>query len=317
VPAILAPALGTVLPVLELAVAVALIATPTARWGAVAAAGLLALFCSGITLALRRGVPTDCHCFGALHSRPVSSWALARTTALLALGGFVAVAGWRNAGTSATAWIATASGAELAALTGAIVLTLLGAAHVAFSYQLFKQNGRLFDRVERLERALDGDLAQPGIIPVGAPAPAFVLPDIDGETRALQDLLAAHAPLLLLFTDPNCGACDPLLPEISRRQSEALDGPAVVMISTGLTEHIRAKAQEHGLSRVLVAPDFELARSLGIAGMPGARLLDADGRLASPPAVGLERVSELLATTSGQPGGTPGLQVFHAGAEAS
>jgi hypothetical protein len=65
----------------------------------------------------------------------------------------------------------------------------------------------------------------------------------------------------------------------------------------------------------VVAQDFELARSLGIAGMPGALLLDADGRIASPPAVGLERVRELLATTSG-PAGTP-LHVFHAGAEAS
>src|SRR5918998_4350773 len=63
VPASLAAPLGVLLPLVELAVAAALIPTATALWGAVGALALLLLFVAGIGGNLARGRRPDCHCF--------------------------------------------------------------------------------------------------------------------------------------------------------------------------------------------------------------------------------------------------------------
>src|SRR5690349_7536129 len=70
VPAFLAPSFGVLLPLAELAVAVALLPTSSAWWGAVGALALLLIFVTGIGYNLARGRTPDCHCFGQLHSAP-------------------------------------------------------------------------------------------------------------------------------------------------------------------------------------------------------------------------------------------------------
>ena len=73
-------------------------------------------FVAGISVALARGLEPDCHCFGQLHSAPVGWRALARNLALLAIAGFVAVAGWDDAGVSATQWITDIGAAWVVAI---------------------------------------------------------------------------------------------------------------------------------------------------------------------------------------------------------
>ena len=70
VPETPAAALAVALPLAEIAVAVALVLRPSARWGAVAALVLLLSFVAGISRALRQGTAPDCHCFGQIHSAP-------------------------------------------------------------------------------------------------------------------------------------------------------------------------------------------------------------------------------------------------------
>src|SRR5690348_10994712 len=70
VPQALAAALAVALPLAEIAVAVALVLRPSARWGAVAALVLLLVFVVGILRAMRQGRAPDCHCFGQIHSAP-------------------------------------------------------------------------------------------------------------------------------------------------------------------------------------------------------------------------------------------------------
>src|SRR3954454_8139224 len=69
------------LPIAELATAVALLAQPSATWGAVAALLLLIAFTGGIVNALVRGNAPDCGCFGALQSAPVSRRQVVRNAA--------------------------------------------------------------------------------------------------------------------------------------------------------------------------------------------------------------------------------------------
>ena len=57
---------------------------------------------------------------------------------------------------------------------------------------------------------------------------------------------------------------------------------------------IRAKVSDHGIELVLLAEDFEIARSFGIGGLPGAIALDADGNVAGAPVHGANEVLPLL-----------------------
>jgi uncharacterized membrane protein YphA (DoxX/SURF4 family) len=115
VPERLAGVAGLGLPVCELAIAVALIVSGVARFGALAALLLLVVFVVGISVALARGIDAECHCFGQLHSVAVGWLTLARNMLLAAIAGFVVLAGWRHPGISATHWVTRGPRARAAA----------------------------------------------------------------------------------------------------------------------------------------------------------------------------------------------------------
>lgn len=74
--------LARVVPVAEVAVAVALLAVP--GWGAVVAVGLLVLFTALLVSLIRSGQQISCSCFGAVSDEPVSWVEVVRNAALLA-----------------------------------------------------------------------------------------------------------------------------------------------------------------------------------------------------------------------------------------
>jgi uncharacterized membrane protein YphA (DoxX/SURF4 family) len=102
-PSSFAAPLGVLLPLAELAMAIALIPASTALWGAIGALTLLLLFIIGIGINLARGRKPDCHCFGQLHSAAAGWKTLARNGGLAALAGFVLWQGYDGAGPSALA----------------------------------------------------------------------------------------------------------------------------------------------------------------------------------------------------------------------
>src|SRR5207248_9495070 len=71
VPARIAPVVVLVLPVAELVVAAALIASGTALWGAIGAVVLMLAFIAGVGANMALGRKPDCHCFGQLSSGSV------------------------------------------------------------------------------------------------------------------------------------------------------------------------------------------------------------------------------------------------------
>jgi len=297
VPAPLSSTVGLLLPVAELAVAATLLPVATARWGALAAAALLAIFCVAIVRVLVRGEAPDCNCFGSLGSRPVGRGTLLRNGLLIALAGFVATVGWNDGGASAFAWMGDHG--AVAAIGGATAVVT--ALHMAFSWQLYKQNGRLLDRVADLETARgSGDEPGGGGLAVGAPAPDFALPDLDGRTVALDDLLAAGRGALLVLTDPACTHCNPLLPALGRAQA-ALDSTPVAVISTGAVRDNRANAEEHGIAQMLLQEQFEVAESYGVHGSPSAVVVDPAGRIAAERAGGARAVAALVEAVASPP----------------
>jgi hypothetical protein len=271
--------------------AVALLPAAPAAWAAVAAALLLAAFTVAVARTLLQGREVDCNCFGSLGPSRISRWTLVRNGFLLVLAGGVAIAAQSDPGTSAVAWIGSLDTAELA-LLGAGVAIFLAALSIAFFWQLMRQNGRLLNEIEALKAGGGG--AAPGGPQPGDMAPDFVLPALGGGDLDLEDLLAAGRGLVVVVTDPGCGACDPLLPEIGRLQRDPATPVPLVMISRGDLEANLAKAREHELQPVLIEDEFEVSRALGINGAPGAVRLDAEGRYVAKPSMGTERVGILL-----------------------
>ena len=102
VPAKLADIFGVLLPLVELATAVALVVPLTAWWGAVAAFSLLLIFVAGIGYNLAQGRTPDCHCFGQLHSAPAGWSTLIRNLVLAGLAGVVVGFGRSTTGPGGT-----------------------------------------------------------------------------------------------------------------------------------------------------------------------------------------------------------------------
>ncbi|MCL5951835.1 MAG: peroxiredoxin family protein, partial [Chloroflexi bacterium] len=121
---------------------------------------------------------------------------------------------------------------ERIALFGGLVALALIALQGWFLLQLFQQHGRLLVRLD----ALEAQLASGGRVPVppapprrevglkvGTLAPAFELPDLQGTRFSLNTLRAPGRPLLLVFSNPGCGPCTSLMPDLARWQKEFAD----------------------------------------------------------------------------------------------
>ena len=314
VPKSLANPIGILLPLAELAVAAALIPTSTAWWGALGALALLLLFVAGIGINLARGRKPDCHCFGQLHSSPAGWSTLARNAVLAAVAGFIVWQGRDGAGPSGLSWLGTLPTFQLLALLGGLLVLGLLALIGWFLVHLLRQNGRLLVRLEALEERLGsgegGAFAQdeaqeapeqaPGL-PVGTEAPSFSLQGLYGETLTLEALRASGKPVMLLFTDPNCGPCTAMLPEIGRWQQEHAEKLTISLISRETPEENRTKSSEHGLTGVLLQEDWEVAEAYQVAGTPSAVIVESDGRVGSPVAGGPIAIESLVAQTVGAP----------------
>jgi thiol-disulfide isomerase/thioredoxin len=296
--------LGILLPVVELFLALSLIPTSTALWGAIGALALLLLFCAGIGVNLARGNKPDCHCFGQLHSGPVGWKTLARNGVLAALAAFLVWQGWQgNVGPSAVAWIGALSTFQLLALIGGVLVLGLLAGQWWLLLHLMRQNGRLLVRLEALESGLgnsampshNGHAAQPQEgLAVGAQAPAFSLEGLYGETLTLDSLRSPDKPVMLLFTDPECGPCNALLPKIGRWQEEHSEKLSIALISRGSVDENKAKTSEHGLTKVLLQKDWEVSEAYEIRGTPSALVVRPDGTVGSPIAGGAEGIRDLV-----------------------
>jgi uncharacterized membrane protein YphA (DoxX/SURF4 family) len=292
VPRALAPAAAVALPIVELAIAIALVPIATA-WGAgVAALVLLVAFTIALVIGLLRGVEAECHCFGAVSSRPVGPATFARNLGLVALAAVLVAAGRPAPGTSAVAWIDDLDTGERVLLGLVVALAVAVALNSAFMFQLLRQNGRLWEELDALRAG--------GLPPetpsdrIGQLAPGFALPDLDGEMVELDDLLDGERGVALLFSDPRCVACADLYPLVGELQRDPDADPRPVVLGLGTAEDHRATAAEHGIERVLLHPDSRLPRELGVAGTPGLVVLDRDGRFAREPMLGPLEVSEFL-----------------------
>jgi peroxiredoxin len=135
---------------------------------------------------------------------------------------------------------------------------------------------------------------------VGTKAPTFSLSGLYGESLTLEALRASEKPLMLIFTDPGCGPCTAMLPEIGRWQQEHQEKLTISLISLGDPGENRTKASEHGLTNVLLQKEREVAEAYRVSGTSSALLVRPVGTIASPVAGGEESIRDLLAYAVGE-----------------
>jgi peroxiredoxin len=132
-------------------------------------------------------------------------------------------------------------------------------------------------------------LRRTGLRP-GERAPAFRLPGLDGEEHTLDEYIGR--PLLLVFTDPNCGPCRETMPELERLHRERSHVLKVVAISRG-TEEANLSHTRDVTFPVLRQRHWEVSREYAMFATPIAYLIDPAGIIASRPAVGRKQILEL------------------------
>jgi peroxiredoxin len=128
----------------------------------------------------------------------------------------------------------------------------------------------------------------------GAPAADFQLADPDGQSVSLDSLLDRGAPLVLVFTQAGCAACDALLPDVARWQQLLTGRVTVALVNGGSAEAGHQIAREHQLASVLVDDRRRVLAAYGVTGTPSAVLIDTRKALAGPPANGAKEIHDLI-----------------------
>jgi peroxiredoxin len=125
--------------------------------------------------------------------------------------------------------------------------------------------------------------------PVGEPAPAISLPDLEGRTVSLAGLRGQ--PTMVLFWNPGCGFCAGMLDELREwDHSRMNDAPQLLVVSSGTAE---SHAEMQLMSPVVLDDGSGTMAAYGAHGTPMAVLIDDDGNVASPLAVGAVEVMSL------------------------
>src|ERR1051326_4789924 len=144
---------------------------------------------------------------------------------------------------------------------------------------------------ERTSRFSQRSLARSKIkrdgLKAGTPAPDFHLPRLDGRgDLSLADFRGSK--VLLVFSDPDCGPCQALAPELKKFH---LEHPEihVVMISRGDAKENRRKARERNLTfPIALQQQWEISRLYAMFATPVAYLVNEEGIIAHDVAVGVD-----------------------------
>jgi peroxiredoxin len=293
------------LPLIELAIALALLLVASAWFGAVGALCLLAAFIVVIAANLARGRKPLCNCFGQIHSAPIGWTTLARNAVLASLAALVAWEGGDDPGPSMFAWLDDLSIIESVALVlSSSGLVLLGAV-VVLLLQVLRQQGRLLMRFDTMEERVSGPRTAPVEasvpvqsvvgLPVGARAPDFRLSGLQGQAVTLDELTALGKVVLLFFTNPNCGPCQALLPEVADWRRRFASTLTICLIAEGNAADNQAKA--HDVDKgilILLQRGREVAEAYQAYGTPAAVLIRPDGVVGSAVAQGADAIRNLV-----------------------
>ena len=303
VPENVAKPFSVLLPLGEMLIAFLLLPTATAWFGALGAFFLLLTFTGAMLFQIARGNAPDCHCFGQIHSELVGKNSLIRNVVFAALAFFLVVQGSNNQGAGVFDSGNNSAGENPMIFILSLATVGLLAAAVYFLKMISEQQTRILRRIEVLElisheggkEIARENLTNPSDgLPIGAPAPDFVLPDTNDKNVAFEHLLSQAKPLLFFFVSPTCAPCAALVPEIEAWQAELKDKVNFVFISSGDANANSEKFAGANIKQILLQKEREVAALFGAHWTPTAVLINSDGSVASHLAAGDAAIRELF-----------------------
>lgn len=289
VPGPLVKPFSIILPVSELVIAVLFFPLATTWYGALASLALLVFFTVGMAYQMARGNAPDCHCFGQLHTEPVSKTSLIRNSIFSIPALFLV---WRGPGGQGPSF------ADESIYTNEFVFGLIIVAGIASLLLLVKgmsdRQIEILRRIEILEViAGDGgsvernDAGDPNDgLPIGAVFPDFELPDVLGKQVSFQQLLGEAKPIFFLFVAPTCQPCRALIPEVEQWQKDLGERVNFVFISRGTVDANLEKFSGETTKRFLLQKDREVQNLVYAKWTPSALFVNSEGRVASHVATG-------------------------------
>jgi thiol-disulfide isomerase/thioredoxin len=279
VPPRFAKAVAFMLPLTEIGIALGLLLAKSARQSALAASALLMIFVVAIGVNLLRGRAPECHCFGQLYSRPLGWPTLARNLVFAVCAIFVF---WQVQLETETA---TAAEYESKALSACLFLAVAAVTTLLLLWNRRKRNV-----------ANDRDTGSRGLA-LHSPAPAFDLASYEGNRGSLDQLLHKGKPLLLIFTNPNCGPCVTLFEEVREWQRDHSEQITIALITQGTIKENFVNVTRNSLANVLLQQKHEVAEAYQATVTPTAIVVSLDREIASEVAAGAEEIRHLLRET--------------------
>ena len=268
--------------------------TSTSWIAAAAALALLGVFIVGMIVQIAKGSDSECHCFGQIHSEPVSYKSLARNIVFAVMALVLTVSGQQQGASIA------ADSAMLQTVVTLLVL-IVAIAMVIYLKKIFAQQTLIMRRIEVLEliSAEGGSVEREHAgdphdgLPIGSPFPAFTLENTSGEVVTLASLLQHGRPLLMFFVGPNCHPCQSLMPQIAEWRVELGDKLEFIFISSGTAAENADKFGEFG-PNVLLQNKREVADAVRAKWTPTAILVRPDGTIGSHIFAGDKAIAELV-----------------------
>lgn len=178
-------------------------------------------------------------------------------------------------------------------LFGFVVLCVLVVVLAGLLGVLLVQHGRALQRIEELEEHASGvGHRGPPPLEIGTEAPRFTLRDLDGRKRRLEDYRGE--PVAVVFFNPRCEQCL----RLSEHFSELPPDRRALLVTQGEVEEIRRLRDGYRWRcDVVHEDDWKVVDAYRVHQTPSAYLLDAEGRVASGLAVGVDAVVALMGGT--------------------
>jgi methylamine dehydrogenase accessory protein MauD len=170
-------------------------------------------------------------------------------------------------------------------LTSQILIWIAVIALGVLGIALARQVGVLHERI-----APAGALSLHQSVNVGDVVTPMQLTALDGQAVAIGGTRAGRSQLLF-FVSPDCPVCKSLLPVFKSAAASESDWLDAVLASDGDESKQRRMIMQHGLSSIPFVLSESLGRSLGVAKLPYAVLIDEAGKVA---ALGLVNTREHL-----------------------
>jgi thioredoxin-related protein/uncharacterized membrane protein YphA (DoxX/SURF4 family) len=292
--------IGIILPFAELMVAISFLPKQTALLAAISSLILLLGFSVFTAYQIKKGKNADCHCFGALHSEPISPKVIYRNLLLSIPAIFLVLQPHKTSNID----LLMLSLEQSIILIFASLMSLLLVLIANFLNEIVKKQNEMIRRIELLslsdqtahEHPAEIGLTNPTEgLPIGSPVPYFKATNAGGQDIESTNLF--NKPTILLFVQPSCEACSLLLPEVEAWYQEVRDRFNLYIISTG---DIEENISKYGKENLILQKGTEISDAFKSRWTPTAVFISHKGRIGSALAAGDKAIKNLLTQLKSQ-----------------